>query len=72
MKKYRVLAVEMELSAIYTIAAEFGARAVGMCTVSDQLSTGESLSTNDRQTSFDQMIRIALDAAISFKPSAKL
>ena len=72
MKKYRVLAVEMELSAIYTIVAELGARAVGMCTVSDQLSTGESLSTNDRQTNFDQMICIALDAAISFKPSAKL
>lgn len=72
MKKYRVLAVEMELSSIYTIAAELGARAVGMCTVSDQLSTGESLSAADRQTSFDQMIRIALDAAISFKPSAEL
>jgi purine-nucleoside phosphorylase len=67
MKKYRVLAVEMELSAIYTIAAELGARAVGMCTVSDQLSTGESLSTDDRQSSFDQMIGVALDAAVSFK-----
>ncbi len=67
MTRYGVLAVEMELSAIYTVAAEFGARAVGMCTVSDVIRTGEALSALDRQSSFDQMIRTALDAAVTFE-----
>ena len=70
MTRYGVLAVEMELSAIYTVAAELGARAVGMCTVTDELRTGEALSALDRQSSLDQMICAALDAAVSFESAA--
>ena len=70
MTRYGVLAVEMELSAIYTVAAELGARAVGMCTVTDELRTGEALSALDRQSSLDQMICAALDAAVSFGSTA--
>lgn len=67
MTRYGVLAVEMELSAIYTVAAELGARAVGMCTVSDVITAGEALSVLERQSSFDQMICAALNAAVSFE-----
>ena len=70
MTRYGVLAVEMELSAIYTVAAELGARAVGMCTVTDELRTGEALSALSRQSSLDQMICAALDAAVSFESTA--
>jgi len=64
MEKYNILGVEMELAGIYALAAEFGARAVGICTVSDQIRTGEALSAAERQSSFDEMIGMALDSAI--------
>ena len=67
MSRYGVLAIEMELSAIYAVTVELGARTVGMCTVSNVFTTGEALSVLDRQSSFDQMICTALDAAVSFE-----
>ena len=57
------LAVEMETAALYTIAARFGARALAVLTVSDHLLTGEATTAAERQTSFRQMIEIALAAA---------
>jgi purine-nucleoside phosphorylase len=61
MEKYRVLGIEMETAGIYTLAAELGAEALAICTVSDHIRTGEKLSSADRQTSFDQMIELALE-----------
>ena len=61
MEKYRVLGVEMETAGIYTLAAEFGVAALAICTVSDDIRRGEALSSSDRQTSFDQMIELALE-----------
>lgn len=55
-----VLAVEMETSALYTLAAKYGARALTILTVSDHVFTGEETSAEERQTTFDDMIRIAL------------
>ena len=63
--QYGVLAVEMEANALYTLAARAGARALAICTVSDSLVTRESLPPADRETSFHQMIELALDAAVS-------
>ncbi|RKH47065.1 purine-nucleoside phosphorylase [Corallococcus llansteffanensis] len=60
-----ILAVEMEIAGLYGVAAEFGARALGMLTVSDHILTGEKLSPEDRQTTFDEMIEVALDVAVS-------
>ena len=60
-----ILAVEMEIAGLYGVAAEFGARALGMLTVSDHILTGEKLSPEDRQTTFDEMIELALDVAVS-------
>ena len=59
-----VLAIEMETAALYCNAAEAGRRALTICTVSDSLVTGEELSPADRQTSFTQMMEIALGTAV--------
>ena len=65
MAKYNVYGVEMEAAGIYPIAAEHGAEALAICTVSDDIPTGGALSVEDRATTFDDMIRVALDTAIS-------
>ena len=63
MKKNNILGVEMETAGIYAIAAELGAEALAICTVSDVIKSGEALSPGERQTSFDGMIELALEAA---------
>lgn len=63
-KKMGVLGVEMEAAALYMNAARAGKRALAICTVSDHLFTGESLDADLRQTSFTDMMEIALNAAI--------
>jgi purine-nucleoside phosphorylase len=61
--KYDVLGVEMEAAGIYPIAAEHGVEALAICTVSDDLRSGKALSTEERQTTFDEMILVALETA---------
>ena len=58
-----VLGVEMEAAALYMNAAKAKKRALAMCTVSDHLFTGESLPSEDRQSSFTEMMEIALSVA---------
>lgn len=60
---YGVLGVEMEASALYTIAAGHKARALAICTVSDHLVTGAETTSAEREQSFGDMIEIALRAA---------
>lgn len=62
--QYGVLALEMETAALYTLAAKFGRQALSVLTVSDHLLTGEATSAEERQTTFNDMIVVALDAAI--------
>ena len=62
---YGVLAVEMETTALYTLAAKHGRQALTVLTVSDHIITGEVTTAEERQTTFNDMIRIALDAAIA-------
>ncbi len=64
-RKMGVLAVEMEAAALYMNAAAAGKRALCLCTVSDHLFTGESLSAAERETSFSDMLRLALETALS-------
>ena len=59
-----VLAVEMETSGLYRLAAQYGRRALAICTVSDLIATGESTTSDERETGFGQMIEIALEAAL--------
>ncbi len=58
--KYGILAAEMEAAGLYGVAAEFGANALAICTVSDHIVTGEALPAEERQTTFDEMVQIAL------------
>ena len=62
--KYGVLAVEMESSALYTLAAKFGRQALSVLTVSDHIITGEVTTSEERQTTFKDMMIVALEAAI--------
>jgi purine-nucleoside phosphorylase len=61
-QKYGILAVEMETTALYSIAAKFGRRALSLLTVSDQLITEERCTAEERLTSFTNMMEIALSA----------
>ena len=63
-EKMGVLGVEMEAAALYMNAAHLGKRALAICTVSDHLLTGESLDAEARQSSFTEMMEIALNTAI--------
>jgi purine-nucleoside phosphorylase len=63
MAKYDVYGIEMEAAGIYPIAAEFGAEALAICTVSDDIPSGNALTTDERATTFDEMITVALETA---------
>ena len=58
--KMGVLAVEMEASALYCNAARAGKRALVICTISDCVFTGEATTAEQRQTSFTNMMDVAL------------
>jgi purine-nucleoside phosphorylase len=62
MEAMGVLAVEMEAAGLYGAAAEKGARALTICTVSDHVRTGESTTPEERQQTFVEMVGIALEA----------
>ncbi|WP_010285961.1 purine-nucleoside phosphorylase [Kurthia massiliensis] len=62
---YGVLAVEMESAALYTLAAKYGAQALSVLTISDHLITGEATSSEERQSTFKEMMVVALEAAIA-------
>jgi purine-nucleoside phosphorylase len=65
MAEYGVLAVDMESSALYTLAAGHGARSLTICTVSDHVLTGEETSAAERERGFGEMVEIALRAALA-------
>ena len=64
-EKLGILGIEMEAAGLYGVAAEHGVRALALLTVSDHLRRSEHLSADDRRTTFDAMIGIALGAAIA-------
>lgn len=64
MEKYGILGVEMEAAGIYAVAAEFGAKALCICTVSDHIRTHEALPAELRQTTFNQMVEVALESVL--------
>ena len=59
-----VLAVEMECAALYMNAAKAGKKALGILTISDHIITGEATSAEERQTTFHQMMELALEVAV--------
>ena len=62
-KKMGILCVEMEAAALYLNAARAGKKALCILTISDHIYTGESLSAEERQTSFREMMEVALETA---------
>lgn len=64
-KKMGILGVEMETFALYCNATAGKAKALGMFTVSDNLQTGEHLSSEERQTGFTHMMEVALETALA-------
>ncbi|WP_226530551.1 purine-nucleoside phosphorylase [Metabacillus niabensis] len=62
--QYGILAIEMESAALYTLASKFNRKALSVLTVSDHILTGEETTSEERQTTFNDMIIVALEAAI--------
>lgn len=58
---FGVLAVEMESSALYTLAAKYHRKALTILTVSDHILKGEFCTAEERQTAFTDMMEIALE-----------
>ncbi|MBP1838839.1 purine-nucleoside phosphorylase [Formosa algae] len=60
---FGVLCVEMEAAGLYTVAAKYNVNALAILTISDSLVTGERTTAKERETTFKDMIEIALDLA---------
>ncbi|WP_299164406.1 purine-nucleoside phosphorylase [uncultured Eudoraea sp.] len=58
---YGVLCVEMEAAGLYTIAAKNNIEALAILTISDSLVTGEKCSFEERERTFEEMVKIALN-----------
>ncbi len=65
LERMGILGVEMEAAGLYGVAAEERVRALAILTVSDHIRRREHLSSEERRTSFDAMIRVALETAIA-------
>lgn len=65
MAAHGVLAVEMEANALYTLATKFEARALAICSVSDNIVTGEQIDATDRQQSLTDMVELALETVLT-------
>ncbi|MGB5490506.1 MAG: purine-nucleoside phosphorylase [Woeseiaceae bacterium] len=65
MAKFNVYGLEMEAAGIFPIAAENGAEALAICTVSDDLRNGDHLTSDERATTFDEMILVALETVVA-------
>jgi len=63
--KHRVLCVEMEVAALYTIAAKYAAKALGILTISDSLVDNTHTSAKEREQSFGDMVSIGLETLVS-------
>lgn len=61
--KFGVLCVEMETAGLYTVAAKHNANALSILTISDSLVTGERTTSKERETTFKEMIEVALELA---------
>jgi purine-nucleoside phosphorylase len=65
MAKYNVYGVEMEAAGIFAIAAENDVEALAICTVSDDIPSGAALTIDERATTFDDMITVALETVVA-------
>lgn len=64
MAKLGIVGVEMEAAGLYGVAAEYDAKAACICTVSDHIKTGVATTSEERQTTFNDMMVIALESVL--------
>ncbi|MBE9913933.1 purine-nucleoside phosphorylase [Paenibacillus donghaensis] len=62
--KHQVLACDNETAALYMVAARYGAKALSILTVTDQMLTGETITPEERETKLNDMIELALETAL--------
>lgn len=67
LKKMGVMALEMEAAALYMNAARYGKRALAICTVSDHVLKGVETTSEERQTAFTAMMKVALETAVKME-----
>lgn len=60
-----VLGVEMEAAVLYYLAAKHHVQALTVLTVSDHIITGEETSSEERQSTFNEMMEVGLETAVS-------
>ncbi|HPK05722.1 MAG TPA: purine-nucleoside phosphorylase, partial [Bacteroidales bacterium] len=60
---YNIIAVEMEAAALYTLAARFRRKALAILTVSNHMITNEEIPAIDREKTFTDMVKLALELA---------
>lgn len=63
--QYNVLGAEMEAAGLYLIAAKYNVKALAVLTISNHIISGESTPASERERSFNDMVKVALEAAIS-------
>jgi len=63
-RRMGLLAVEMEAAGLFGLAADNGARAATILTVSDVIGSGEAMTSDEREAALNEMIEVALDAAV--------
>ena len=64
MDKMGILGIEMEAAGLFGCAAECGKSALAICTVSDHIRTGEKTTSEERQTTFNDMIKVTLESLL--------
>lgn len=64
LKKMGVMALEMEAAALYMNAARYGKRALCICTISDHVLKGVETTSQERQTAFTEVMKVALEVAV--------
>ncbi|MGL4859486.1 MAG: purine-nucleoside phosphorylase [Enterobacteriaceae bacterium] len=65
LEKFGVLGIDMEVAGLYALAHQFGIEALAILTVSDHCLTGEETTAEERQLTFNQMIELALNTAVT-------
>jgi purine-nucleoside phosphorylase len=65
MARYDILGLEMEAAGMYALAAEYGVDALAICTVSDDIRSGAALTSQERASTFDDMIKVALQTVLA-------
>ena len=63
-RKMGILAAEMEAAGLFAVAAEHGVSAAAILAITDMIDGDEGLSPTEREQTLDEMIEIALGAAV--------